>query len=132
MEQKLSSVAKTFTPSAIQELSHLAQRSNAINLAEGFPDFSAPSHLKNAAISAINSDFNQYRWLPFQFSGRFFLFLGNTNRESLAVLWIKACARNLWPLGEYYEGNAWFRFWSSDWYGYLLWPNRGICSRSVC
>ncbi|XP_034904014.1 uncharacterized protein [Populus alba] len=61
MEQKLSSVAKTFTPSPIQELSHLAQRSNAINLAEGFPDFPAPSHLKNAAISAINSDFNQYR-----------------------------------------------------------------------
>lgn len=61
MEQKLSSVAKTLTPSPIQELSHLAQRSNAINLAEGFPDFPAPSHLKNAAISAINSDFNQYR-----------------------------------------------------------------------
>ncbi|XP_011041670.1 PREDICTED: kynurenine--oxoglutarate transaminase 1-like isoform X2 [Populus euphratica] len=61
MEQKLSSVAKTFTPSPIQELSHLAQRSNAINLAEGFPDFPAPSHLKKAAISAINSDFNQYR-----------------------------------------------------------------------
>ncbi|KAJ6401005.1 hypothetical protein OIU84_016424 [Salix udensis] len=61
MEQKLSSAAKTFTPSPIQELSHLAQRSNAINLAEGFPDFPAPSHLKHAAMSAINSDFNQYR-----------------------------------------------------------------------
>ncbi|KAJ6723374.1 AMINOTRANSFERASE CLASSES I AND II FAMILY PROTEIN EXPRESSED [Salix koriyanagi] len=63
MEQKLSSAAKTFTPSPIQELSHLAQRSNAINLAEGFPDFPAPSHLKHAAISAINSDFNQYRYV---------------------------------------------------------------------
>ncbi|KAK4558960.1 hypothetical protein RGQ29_008274 [Quercus rubra] len=61
MEEKLSSVAKTFTPSPIQELSHLAQRCNAINLAEGFPDFPAPSHIKNAAVSAINSDFNQYR-----------------------------------------------------------------------
>ncbi|PON72433.1 LL-diaminopimelate aminotransferase [Trema orientale] len=61
MEAKLSSVAKTFTPSPIQELSHLAQRCNAINLAEGFPDFPAPLHLKNAAISAIKSDFNQYR-----------------------------------------------------------------------
>ncbi|CAK7348374.1 unnamed protein product [Dovyalis caffra] len=61
MEHKLSSAATTFTPSPIQELSHLAQRSNAINLAEGFPDFPAPSHLKNSAISAINSDFNQYR-----------------------------------------------------------------------
>ncbi|XAR58394.1 hypothetical protein NMG60_11013778 [Bertholletia excelsa] len=61
MEGKLSSVAKTLTPSPIRQLSLLAQRCNAVNLAEGFPDFPAPSHLKNAAISAINSDFNQYR-----------------------------------------------------------------------
>ncbi|CAO2824335.1 unnamed protein product [Amaranthus hypochondriacus] len=61
MEEKLSTFAKSTTPSPIQQLSYLAQRSNAINLAEGFPDFPAPSHLKNAAISAINSDFNQYR-----------------------------------------------------------------------
>ncbi|XP_038705222.1 kynurenine--oxoglutarate transaminase-like isoform X2 [Tripterygium wilfordii] len=58
---KLSKVARTFTPSPIQELSLLAQRSNAINLAEGFPDFPAPPHIKNAAVSAINFDFNQYR-----------------------------------------------------------------------
>lgn len=61
MEVKLSSVAKVLTPSPIQQLSLLAQRCNAINLAEGFPDFPAPAHIKNAAISAINSDFNQYR-----------------------------------------------------------------------
>ncbi|EXB95710.1 Kynurenine--oxoglutarate transaminase 1 [Morus notabilis] len=61
MEGKLSSVAKHFKPSPIQELSHLAQKSNAINLAEGFPDFPAPLLLKSSAISAINSDFNQYR-----------------------------------------------------------------------
>ncbi|CAI9104905.1 OLC1v1003697C3 [Oldenlandia corymbosa var. corymbosa] len=62
MEKKLSSVAKTLTSSPIQQLSFLAERcSNAINLAEGFPDFPAPSHVKNAAVSAIHSDFNQYR-----------------------------------------------------------------------
>lgn len=61
MEEKLSSVAKTLAPSPIQQLSYLAQRCNAINLAEGFPDFPAPAHIKNAAVSAINSDFNQYR-----------------------------------------------------------------------
>ncbi|KAE8717599.1 putative Endo-1,4-beta-glucanase [Hibiscus syriacus] len=61
MEEKLSSVAKTFTPSPIQELSHLAQGCNAINLAEGFPDFPAPPCIKQAAISAINNDLNQYR-----------------------------------------------------------------------
>ena len=64
MEEKhlLSSVAESIAASPIQELSHLAQRCNAINLAEGFPDFPAPSHIKDAAISAINSDFNQYRF----------------------------------------------------------------------
>lgn len=61
MEQKLSSVAKTLTSSPIQQLSYLAERRNAVNLAEGFPDFPAPSYLKDAAISAIRSDFNQYR-----------------------------------------------------------------------
>ncbi|KAL8544947.1 hypothetical protein ACS0TY_005231 [Phlomoides rotata] len=61
MEEKLSGVAKTLTPSPIQQLSHLAQRCNAVNLAEGFPDFPAPAYIKSAAVSAINSDFNQYR-----------------------------------------------------------------------
>ncbi|KAL2900243.1 Kynurenine--oxoglutarate transaminase [Bienertia sinuspersici] len=61
MEEKLSSFAKSITPSSIQQLSQLAQRCNAINLAEGFPDFPAPSNIKNAAVSAINLDFNQYR-----------------------------------------------------------------------
>ncbi|TYI12046.1 hypothetical protein ES332_A09G249100v1 [Gossypium tomentosum] len=59
MEGKLSSVAKNFTPSSIQELSQLAQKCNAINLAEGFPDFPAPPCIKEAAVSAINNDFNQ-------------------------------------------------------------------------
>lgn len=61
MEEKLSTFAKSSTPSPIQQLSHLAQRYHAINLAEGFPDFAAPSHIKLSAVSAINSDFNQYR-----------------------------------------------------------------------
>ncbi|KZV44146.1 kynurenine--oxoglutarate transaminase 1-like [Dorcoceras hygrometricum] len=61
MEEKLSCVAKTLTTSPIQQLSFLAQRCNAINLAEGFPDFPAPLYIKDAAVSAINSDFNQYR-----------------------------------------------------------------------
>ncbi|KAG9130186.1 hypothetical protein Leryth_027196 [Lithospermum erythrorhizon] len=61
MESKLSCAAKSLTPSPIQQLSLLAQSCNAVNLAEGFPDFPAPLHIKNAAVSAINSDFNQYR-----------------------------------------------------------------------
>ncbi|GJY63648.1 kynurenine--oxoglutarate transaminase [Tanacetum coccineum] len=58
---KLSSVAKTLKASPIQQLSYLAQRTNAVNLAEGFPDFPAPDHIKAAAVTAITSDFNQYR-----------------------------------------------------------------------
>lgn len=65
MEAKLSSVAKTLKPSPIQQLSYLAERSNAINLAEGFPDFPAPPNIKAAAVSAITSDFNQYRSVSF-------------------------------------------------------------------
>uniref|UniRef100_A0A1D1XPU5 Putative N-succinyldiaminopimelate aminotransferase DapC n=1 Tax=Anthurium amnicola TaxID=1678845 RepID=A0A1D1XPU5_9ARAE len=61
MEGKLSRLARTLKPSPIQDLSHFAERCGAINLAEGFPDFPAPAKIKEAAISAINSDFNQYR-----------------------------------------------------------------------
>ncbi|CAN6468727.1 unnamed protein product [Victoria cruziana] len=61
MEGKLSKAALALKPSAILELSLLAQRTNAINLAEGFPDFPAPPELKQAAVDAINSDYNQYR-----------------------------------------------------------------------
>ncbi|XP_071718830.1 uncharacterized protein [Rutidosis leptorrhynchoides] len=61
MEEKLSSIAKTLKHSPIQQLSYLAQRNNAVNLAEGFPDFPAPHPIKTAAVSAITSDFNQYR-----------------------------------------------------------------------
>ena len=32
----------------------------AVNLAQGFPDFSAPEELKQAACDAINADINQY------------------------------------------------------------------------
>ena len=33
---------------------------NAINLAQGFPDFPCPPQLKAAACAALNADFNQY------------------------------------------------------------------------
>ncbi|GAQ86073.1 PLP-dependent transferases superfamilly protein [Klebsormidium nitens] len=60
----LSDRALTFTPSVIQETSRLAERCGAINLAEGFPDFAAPSLLKEEAIKAIIEDLNQYRHVP--------------------------------------------------------------------
>jgi hypothetical protein len=61
MEGKLSEASRRATPSPIQQLSHLAQRVGAVNLAEGFPDFPAPAHVKAAAVGAIAADLNQYR-----------------------------------------------------------------------
>jgi aspartate/methionine/tyrosine aminotransferase len=49
-----------FTESVIREMTRLALRHNAINLAQGFPDFAAPESLKEAARQAITGDHNQY------------------------------------------------------------------------
>jgi aminotransferase len=49
-----------FTESVIREMTRLAVQNNAVNLAQGFPDFPAPIDLKQAAIDAINADHNQY------------------------------------------------------------------------
>ncbi len=49
-----------FTESVIREMSRLATRHQAVNLAQGFPDFGAPAEIKEAARIAIDADFNQY------------------------------------------------------------------------
>ncbi len=49
-----------FTESVIREMTRLAVRHRAINLAQGFPDFPAPAALKQAAHDAIDADINQY------------------------------------------------------------------------
>ena len=49
-----------FTESVIREMSRLAVKHNAVNLAQGFPDFPAPEELKRAAIAAIEENLNQY------------------------------------------------------------------------
>src|SRR5271166_4795103 len=49
-----------FTESVIREMTRLAIEHNAVNLAQGFPDFSAPEEIKRAAQEAIEEDFNQY------------------------------------------------------------------------
>src|SRR3954463_14636590 len=46
--------------SVIREMSRVAARHGAINLAQGFPDFPAPDVLKSAAAEAIFGDVNQY------------------------------------------------------------------------
>jgi aminotransferase len=49
-----------FTESVIREMTRLAIRHKAINLAQGFPDFAAPADIKTAAGQAIEADLNQY------------------------------------------------------------------------
>jgi aspartate/methionine/tyrosine aminotransferase len=57
---RISAKASTFGESVIREMTRLATRHNAINLAQGFPDFAAPSAVKQAAMEAIENDINQY------------------------------------------------------------------------
>jgi aspartate/methionine/tyrosine aminotransferase len=48
------------TESVIREMTRLALRHQAVNLAQGFPDFPAPQIVKDAARQAIADDVNQY------------------------------------------------------------------------
>jgi aspartate/methionine/tyrosine aminotransferase len=57
---RLSTKAERFTESVIREMTRLAMKHGAINLAQGFPDFSAPAQVKRAAQEAIAADINQY------------------------------------------------------------------------
>lgn len=52
--------ANQFTESVIREMTRLAIANQAVNLAQGFPDFPAPPEIKQAAVQAINDDINQY------------------------------------------------------------------------
>src|SRR5207248_992916 len=49
-----------FTESVIRGMTRLASEHDAINLAQGFPNFAAPDVLKQAAARAIADDVNQY------------------------------------------------------------------------
>ncbi len=56
----VSRKAAKFTESVIREMTRLADRHGAVNLAQGFPDFPAPQALKEYACEAIRNDVNQY------------------------------------------------------------------------
>ncbi|ARV57674.1 aminotransferase [Nostocales cyanobacterium HT-58-2] len=59
-KQKISSKASQFTESVIREMTRVALQYNAVNLAQGFPDFPCPPELKQAAYEVIAADVNQY------------------------------------------------------------------------
>ncbi|HKT10920.1 MAG TPA: aminotransferase class I/II-fold pyridoxal phosphate-dependent enzyme [Terriglobia bacterium] len=56
----VSQKAQQFTESVIREMTRLALRHGAVNLAQGFPDFPAPAEVKEAAVRAVQADINQY------------------------------------------------------------------------
>jgi len=56
----VSRKAQQFTESVIREMTRLAMEHDALNLAQGFPDFPAPELVKEAAVSAVRADVNQY------------------------------------------------------------------------
>jgi aminotransferase len=58
---ELSRITEKFSESVIREMTRISNNHpDCINLAQGFPDFSAPEPIKNAAIEAIQADINQY------------------------------------------------------------------------
>src|SRR6476620_6397221 len=50
----------TFTESVIREMTLIANQHEAVNLAQGFPDFPMPEPMKEAACAAIHGNVNQY------------------------------------------------------------------------
>ena len=56
----LSDKVEHFTESVIRDMTRQAMQYDAVNLAQGFPDFSAPAEIKRAAQEAIAADVNQY------------------------------------------------------------------------
>src|SRR5271167_4656429 len=59
-KQFLSDKVGHFTESVIREMTRQAMLYGAVNLAQGFPDFSAPADIKQAAQRAVAADVNQY------------------------------------------------------------------------
>jgi aspartate/methionine/tyrosine aminotransferase len=56
----VSQKASSFTESVIREMTREALKHGAVNLSQGFPDFSAPEDIKRKAMEAIAADVNQY------------------------------------------------------------------------
>jgi aminotransferase len=59
-QRYVSRKASLFTESVIREMTREALKHGAVNLSQGFPDFSAPEDIKQRAMQAISMDVNQY------------------------------------------------------------------------
>ena len=57
---RVSAKSLQFTESVIREMTRLARAHDAVNLAQGFPDFDPPEVVQEAACEAIRHGVNQY------------------------------------------------------------------------
>src|SRR5688572_7811091 len=55
---------RPFGTTIFTEMTRLAVKHGAVNLAQGFPDFAGPEFGKEAAVRAIREDRNQYARMP--------------------------------------------------------------------
>jgi aspartate/methionine/tyrosine aminotransferase len=60
MRPLVSQRSTRFTESVIREMTRLCNQHQAVNLAQGFPDFPAPEAIKAEAARAVKDDVNQY------------------------------------------------------------------------
>lgn len=58
--KQLSQITERFTESVIREMTRISDSLGGYNLSQGFPDFDTSKGIKDAAISAILNNFNQY------------------------------------------------------------------------
>src|ERR1044072_6504027 len=56
----VSKKASSFTESVIREMTREALKYGAVDLSQGFPDFSAPADIKRCAMEAFDQDIYQY------------------------------------------------------------------------
>jgi aminotransferase len=60
MKPPVAQITESFTESVIREMTRLTNLYGGVNLSQGFPDFPAPEEVKEAAVTAIRADINQY------------------------------------------------------------------------
>ncbi len=58
--KKMARRVATMQPTIFTAMTNLANRYQAINLGQGFPDFDPPQFIRDAATAALNGPFNQY------------------------------------------------------------------------
>ncbi len=58
--KELSRITETFSESVIREMTRICDTVGGYNLSQGFPDFESPKAIKDAAIKAIQDEWNQY------------------------------------------------------------------------